>query len=128
MRVNDIKMIQDVHSRGETRAGRTRPAPRRRVWSEVARRTRVAIGPPVTAADEQTARQLAARWPSTHTTRMEPLFPQILSGRFGMATAVNAVIEAARDDRTLELPKRRKASRTMSRCSGPTSRRKKRSA
>lgn len=56
MPFNDIKMIQDVHPRGETRAVQTRPAPRRRVRSEVASRTRIAIGLPVTAADEQTAR------------------------------------------------------------------------
>ena len=36
MLLNDIKVIHDLHSRGETRAGRTRPAPRRRVWSELA--------------------------------------------------------------------------------------------
>jgi alkanesulfonate monooxygenase SsuD/methylene tetrahydromethanopterin reductase-like flavin-dependent oxidoreductase (luciferase family) len=35
---------------------------------------------------------------------MGPLYPQMLSRRFGMGTAVNAVTEAARDGRTPELP------------------------
>ena len=73
--------------------------------SEVASRTRVAVGVPVAlAADELGARQLAAWWLSTYATRMGPLYPQMLSRRFGMATAVTAVIEGARDGRTPELP------------------------
>jgi alkanesulfonate monooxygenase SsuD/methylene tetrahydromethanopterin reductase-like flavin-dependent oxidoreductase (luciferase family) len=73
--------------------------------SEVATPTRVAVGVPVAlAADERGARRLAAWWLSTYATRMGPLYPQMLSRRFGMATAVKAVIEAARDGRTPELP------------------------
>jgi alkanesulfonate monooxygenase SsuD/methylene tetrahydromethanopterin reductase-like flavin-dependent oxidoreductase (luciferase family) len=66
---------------------------------------RVAVGVPVAlVADEQGARQLAAWWLSTYATRMGPLYPQMLSRRFGMATAVTAVTEAARDGRTPDLP------------------------
>jgi alkanesulfonate monooxygenase SsuD/methylene tetrahydromethanopterin reductase-like flavin-dependent oxidoreductase (luciferase family) len=73
--------------------------------SELPSPTRVALAVPVAlATDEQNARQLAAWWLSTYATRMGPLYPQMLSRRFGMATAVNAVIEAARDTRTPELP------------------------
>ena len=73
--------------------------------SETASRTRVAVGVPVAlAADEQGARQHAAWWLSTYATRMGPLYPQMLSRRFGMATAVNAVIQAARDRHNPELP------------------------
>jgi alkanesulfonate monooxygenase SsuD/methylene tetrahydromethanopterin reductase-like flavin-dependent oxidoreductase (luciferase family) len=35
---------------------------------------------------------------------MGPLYPALLSRRFGMGAAVNAPIEGARDDRVLELP------------------------
>ena len=67
--------------------------------------TRIAPGVPVAlAADERDARKLAAWWLSTYATRMGPLYPQMLSKRFGMAAAVDAVIEAARARRTLELP------------------------
>ena len=73
--------------------------------SELAYPTRVAVGVPVAlAADEQAARQLAAWWLSTYATRMGPLYPEMLSRRFGMAAGVNAVIEAARDKRIPELP------------------------
>jgi alkanesulfonate monooxygenase SsuD/methylene tetrahydromethanopterin reductase-like flavin-dependent oxidoreductase (luciferase family) len=60
--------------------------------------------PVALAADEQGARRLAAWWLSTYATRMGPLYPQMLSRRFGMATAVDAVIEAAGDGRAPELP------------------------
>jgi len=73
--------------------------------SEVTTATRVAVGVPVAlAADEKGARQLAAWWLSTYATRMGPLYSEMLSRRFGMAGAVNAVIEAARDRRAPELP------------------------
>jgi len=73
--------------------------------SELRSPTRIAPGVPVAlAADERSARQLAAWWLSTYTTRMGPLYPHMLSQRFGMAAAVDAVIEAARDRRTPELP------------------------
>ena len=88
-RLNDGRaLLEDGESRSEA------PSP-----------TRVAVGVPVAlAADEPDARQLAAWWLSTYATRMGPLYPQMLSRRFGMATAVNAVIDAARDRRTPELP------------------------
>ena len=73
--------------------------------SELASVTRVSVGVPVAlAADEQGARKLAAWWLSTYATRMGPLYPRMLSERFGMATAVEAVIEAARESQTPELP------------------------
>ena len=73
--------------------------------SETAGRTRVAVGVPVAlAADQQGARQRAAWWLSTYATRMGPMYPQMLVRRFGMATAVNAVIAAARDRHNPELP------------------------
>jgi len=73
--------------------------------SETAKRTRVAVGVPVAlAADEQGARQRAAWWLSTYATRMGPLYPQMLARRFGMAAAVNAVIAAAGDRSSPELP------------------------
>jgi alkanesulfonate monooxygenase SsuD/methylene tetrahydromethanopterin reductase-like flavin-dependent oxidoreductase (luciferase family) len=67
--------------------------------------THVSAGVPVAlAADESGARRLAAWWLSTYATRMGPLYPRMLSERFGMATAVNAVIKAAHDTQTPELP------------------------
>jgi alkanesulfonate monooxygenase SsuD/methylene tetrahydromethanopterin reductase-like flavin-dependent oxidoreductase (luciferase family) len=73
--------------------------------AETAGPTRVNVGVPVAlAANEEGARQLAAWWLSTYATRMGPLYPQMLSRRFGMAAAVNAVIDAARDCRAPELP------------------------
>src|SRR5207249_2291017 len=72
--------------------------------SELPSATHVAVGVPVAlAADEHGARKLAAWWLSTYVTRMGPLYPQLLSKRFGMATAVNAVIAAPRRQ-TPELP------------------------
>jgi alkanesulfonate monooxygenase SsuD/methylene tetrahydromethanopterin reductase-like flavin-dependent oxidoreductase (luciferase family) len=73
--------------------------------SELSSPTRIALGVPVAlAADERTARELAAWWLSTYTTRMGPLYPHMLSQRFGMAAGVDAVIGAARDQQALELP------------------------
>ncbi|HUA07187.1 MAG TPA: LLM class flavin-dependent oxidoreductase [Solirubrobacteraceae bacterium] len=67
--------------------------------------TRVSVGVPVALApDEHGARRLAAWWLSTYATRMGPLYPRMLSERFEMADAVDAVIEAAHDSRTPELP------------------------
>jgi len=88
-RVNDARaMLRDGESR-----------------SELPSATCVSVGVPVAlAADEHGARELAAWWLSTYATRMGPLYPRMLSERFGMATAVNAVIEAARDSRAAELP------------------------
>ena len=73
--------------------------------SELRSPTRVSVGVPVALADdEQGARQLAAWWLSTYATRMGPLYPRMLSERFGRATAVTAVIDAARNSRSAELP------------------------
>ena len=73
--------------------------------SELPSPTRVAVAVPVAlAADEQGARELAAWWLSTYMTRMGPLYPKLLSQRFGMATAVNAVVEASGGGRTPQLP------------------------
>ncbi len=67
--------------------------------------TRVNVGVPVALGpDEQSARQLAAFWLTTYATRMGPLYPRMLGQRFGMATAVHAVVEAAQRDRKPELP------------------------
>ena len=67
--------------------------------------THVSVGVPVALApDERGARRLAAWWLSTYATRMGPLYPRMLAQRFGMAAGVNAVIEAAHDGRTAELP------------------------
>jgi alkanesulfonate monooxygenase SsuD/methylene tetrahydromethanopterin reductase-like flavin-dependent oxidoreductase (luciferase family) len=67
--------------------------------------TRVTVGVPVAlAADEQSARKLAAWWLSTYCTRMGPLYPRMLGDRFGMPDAVAAVIEAAQESREPELP------------------------
>jgi alkanesulfonate monooxygenase SsuD/methylene tetrahydromethanopterin reductase-like flavin-dependent oxidoreductase (luciferase family) len=73
--------------------------------SESASPTRVTVGVPVAlGADEPGAREVAAWWISTYATRMGPLYPQLLSQRFGMAAAVNAVTDAARNGRAAELP------------------------
>jgi alkanesulfonate monooxygenase SsuD/methylene tetrahydromethanopterin reductase-like flavin-dependent oxidoreductase (luciferase family) len=67
--------------------------------------TRVNVGVPVALGpDEQSARQLAAFWLTTYATRMGPLYPRMLAQRFGMATAVDAVVEAAQRDRKPDLP------------------------
>jgi alkanesulfonate monooxygenase SsuD/methylene tetrahydromethanopterin reductase-like flavin-dependent oxidoreductase (luciferase family) len=67
--------------------------------------TRVNVGVPVALGpDEHSARQLAAFWLTTYATRMGPLYPRMLAQRFGMATAVDAVVEAAQRDRTPDLP------------------------
>jgi len=67
--------------------------------------TRVSVGIPVALAPtERVARRLAAWWLSTYATRMGPLYPRMLSERFGMANAVDAMIEAARETKTPELP------------------------
>jgi alkanesulfonate monooxygenase SsuD/methylene tetrahydromethanopterin reductase-like flavin-dependent oxidoreductase (luciferase family) len=67
--------------------------------------TQIAVGVPAAlASDERGARRLAAWWLSAYATRMGPLYPQMLSERFGMATAVEAVVEAAAGSREPELP------------------------
>ena len=67
--------------------------------------TRVSVAVPVALGpDQQSARRLAAWWLSTYATRMGPLYPRMLSQRFGMADAVNALIDGAHADREPELP------------------------
>jgi alkanesulfonate monooxygenase SsuD/methylene tetrahydromethanopterin reductase-like flavin-dependent oxidoreductase (luciferase family) len=69
------------------------------------RATEVVPGVPVALApDMGSARRLAAWWLATYTTRMGPLYPRMLAGRFGMATGVAAVVEAGRASRAPELP------------------------
>jgi alkanesulfonate monooxygenase SsuD/methylene tetrahydromethanopterin reductase-like flavin-dependent oxidoreductase (luciferase family) len=58
-----------------------------------------ALGP-----DEASARALAAWWLSTYATRMGPLYPRLLSERFGMSEAVEAVVRGAQGDGQPELP------------------------
>jgi alkanesulfonate monooxygenase SsuD/methylene tetrahydromethanopterin reductase-like flavin-dependent oxidoreductase (luciferase family) len=63
--------------------------------------TRVSVAVPVAlAADEEQARQLAAWWLATYSTQMGPLYPRMLGERFGMSAGVEAVVEAARSDRS----------------------------
>ena len=77
---------------GEARAGAQAP-------------TRVSIGVPVAlGADSEDARRLAAWWLSTYTTRMGPLYPRMLSERFGMAGAVSEIVDAAQRNRGDQLP------------------------
>lgn len=68
-------------------------------------RTRVSVGVPVALGpDAESARRLAAWWLWTYTTRMGPLYPRMLGQRFGMAAAVDALIESAGGNRQPELP------------------------
>jgi len=54
--------------------------------------TRASVGIPVALAPGRAAaRELAAWWLSTYVTRMGPLYPRMLAGRFGMREAVDAV-------------------------------------
>jgi alkanesulfonate monooxygenase SsuD/methylene tetrahydromethanopterin reductase-like flavin-dependent oxidoreductase (luciferase family) len=67
--------------------------------------TQVSIAiPAALGPDEESARQLAAWWLSTYATRMGPLYPRMLAQRFGMATAVDAIVAAAEVSRQPELP------------------------
>jgi alkanesulfonate monooxygenase SsuD/methylene tetrahydromethanopterin reductase-like flavin-dependent oxidoreductase (luciferase family) len=64
--------------------------------SELPSPTRITAGVPVAlGADEQGARELAAWWLSTYVTRMGPLYPRMLSRRFGMGGGVSAMIDAS---------------------------------
>jgi alkanesulfonate monooxygenase SsuD/methylene tetrahydromethanopterin reductase-like flavin-dependent oxidoreductase (luciferase family) len=68
------------------------------------RPTQILPGVPVAlAADAAAARRLAAWWLATYTTRMGPLYPRMLSERFGMGAGVRAVTDAA-EKRESELP------------------------
>jgi alkanesulfonate monooxygenase SsuD/methylene tetrahydromethanopterin reductase-like flavin-dependent oxidoreductase (luciferase family) len=67
--------------------------------------TRVCPAIPVAlASDEETARELAGWWLSTYATRMGPLYPQMLSERFGVGAQLNAVVEASDGGRRPSLP------------------------
>jgi alkanesulfonate monooxygenase SsuD/methylene tetrahydromethanopterin reductase-like flavin-dependent oxidoreductase (luciferase family) len=68
------------------------------------RPTQILPGVPVAlAADGAAARRLAAWWLATYATRMGPLYPRMLSERFGMGVGVQAVVDAAQE-RSPELP------------------------
>jgi alkanesulfonate monooxygenase SsuD/methylene tetrahydromethanopterin reductase-like flavin-dependent oxidoreductase (luciferase family) len=68
------------------------------------RPTQILPGVPVAlAADGAAARRLAAWWLATYATRMGPLYPRMLSERFGMGAGVQAVMDAAQE-RSPELP------------------------
>jgi alkanesulfonate monooxygenase SsuD/methylene tetrahydromethanopterin reductase-like flavin-dependent oxidoreductase (luciferase family) len=57
---------------------------------------RVAVGVPVALGHSETeARRLSAWWLTTYLTRMGPLYPRLLGHRFGMADAVEALLEGA---------------------------------
>jgi alkanesulfonate monooxygenase SsuD/methylene tetrahydromethanopterin reductase-like flavin-dependent oxidoreductase (luciferase family) len=57
--------------------------------------TRVAASVPLAIAeDEETSRQIAAGWLLAYLTRMGPLYPQMLSERFGFAREVEALLDA----------------------------------
>jgi alkanesulfonate monooxygenase SsuD/methylene tetrahydromethanopterin reductase-like flavin-dependent oxidoreductase (luciferase family) len=57
---------------------------------------RVAVGVPVALGhSEAEARRLSAWWLTTYLTRMGPLYPRLLGHRFGMADAVEALLEGA---------------------------------
>lgn len=73
--------------------------------AEVRTPTEVSLGVPVAfGSDEAAARKLAAWWLSTYLTRMGPLYPRMLGERFGMGTAVGAVVDAADGRVPAELP------------------------
>jgi alkanesulfonate monooxygenase SsuD/methylene tetrahydromethanopterin reductase-like flavin-dependent oxidoreductase (luciferase family) len=56
------------------------------------------------AADEATARQVAAAWLIAYVTRMGPIYPRTLRDRFGFADAVDALLEANADGGMPQLP------------------------
>jgi alkanesulfonate monooxygenase SsuD/methylene tetrahydromethanopterin reductase-like flavin-dependent oxidoreductase (luciferase family) len=60
--------------------------------------------PAALAPDEESSRKLAAWWLWTYATRMGPLYRRMLSERFGMAAALNAVVAAADGNRAPTLP------------------------
>jgi alkanesulfonate monooxygenase SsuD/methylene tetrahydromethanopterin reductase-like flavin-dependent oxidoreductase (luciferase family) len=63
--------------------------------AEVPSATRVAATVPLAIAeDEQTSRQIAAGWLLAYLTRMGPLYPRMLSDRFGFAHEVEALLAA----------------------------------
>jgi alkanesulfonate monooxygenase SsuD/methylene tetrahydromethanopterin reductase-like flavin-dependent oxidoreductase (luciferase family) len=66
--------------------------------ADSARPTRVCPAIPVAlASTEEGARALAAWWLTTYATRMGPIYPRLLSERFEMGRAMEAVVEASTD-------------------------------
>jgi alkanesulfonate monooxygenase SsuD/methylene tetrahydromethanopterin reductase-like flavin-dependent oxidoreductase (luciferase family) len=67
--------------------------------------TRVAASVPLAIAeDEHSSRQIAAGWLLAYLTRMGPLYPQMLSERFGFAHEVEALLAANAGDGPPRLP------------------------
>jgi alkanesulfonate monooxygenase SsuD/methylene tetrahydromethanopterin reductase-like flavin-dependent oxidoreductase (luciferase family) len=67
--------------------------------------TRVAASVPLAIAeDEQTSRRIAAGWLLAYLTRMGPLYPRMLSDRFGFAHEVEALLAANADGGPPQLP------------------------
>ena len=63
--------------------------------AEAPNATRVAASVPLAIAeDEETSRQIAAGWLLAYLTRMGPLYPRMLSKRFGFAREVEALLAA----------------------------------
>jgi alkanesulfonate monooxygenase SsuD/methylene tetrahydromethanopterin reductase-like flavin-dependent oxidoreductase (luciferase family) len=56
------------------------------------------------AQDEPTARRIAAGWLLAYLTRMGPLYPRMLSGRFGFAHEVEALLHANGNGGPPQLP------------------------
>jgi hypothetical protein len=93
-----VLVVAVAHRRGPGAAARRQRA-------DAPTPTRVSIGVPAAlGSDPEDARRLAAWWLSTYTTRMGPLYPRMLSERFGMAAAVSEIVDAARRDSGEELP------------------------
>ena len=67
--------------------------------------TRVAASVPLAIAeDEETSRQIAAGWLLAYLTRMGPLYPRMLSERFGFAHEIEALLDANADGGPPRLP------------------------
>jgi alkanesulfonate monooxygenase SsuD/methylene tetrahydromethanopterin reductase-like flavin-dependent oxidoreductase (luciferase family) len=67
--------------------------------------TRVATSVPLAIAeDEETSRQIAAAWLLAYLTRMGPLYPRMLSERFGFAHDVEALLAANANGGSPRLP------------------------
>jgi alkanesulfonate monooxygenase SsuD/methylene tetrahydromethanopterin reductase-like flavin-dependent oxidoreductase (luciferase family) len=56
------------------------------------------------APDEEAARQLAAGWLLAYLTRMGPIYPRLLSERFGFAREIDALLAANQGDGPPRLP------------------------
>lgn len=60
--------------------------------------------PLAVAADEATARRIAASWLLAYLTRMGPLYPRMLRDQFGFAQEVDALLSANRNGEAPRLP------------------------